>query len=51
MDELPAWMPGSLPALRLLDVSYCYRLDLAACLPRFTQLETLALQVGGRGLK
>lgn len=37
-------MPGAMPALHLLDVSYCHRLDLTSLTP-FTQLETLALQV------
>lgn len=43
LEELPEWMPEGLPALELLDVSCCSRLDLSA-LARFTRLRTLALQ-------
>ena len=45
VELLPAWMPTAMPHLRLLDVSHCHRLDLAASLAGFSQLETLAMQV------
>ncbi|GAB4823973.1 hypothetical protein N2152v2_011019 [Parachlorella kessleri] len=48
VEQLPAWMPTAMPHLKLLDVSHCHRLDLAASLAGFSQLETLALQ--GLGL-
>jgi hypothetical protein len=43
LEALPPWLATALPALRLLDVGGCVRLDLR-CLTTLTQLETLALQ-------
>lgn len=44
MEQLPDWMPAAMPKLQLLDVSHCYRLDLAKSLRGFSQLTTLVLQ-------
>lgn len=48
LEALPSWLPGAMPHLESLDVSACGRLDLRS-LARFTQLRTLALQVGKGG--
>ena len=50
LEVLPDWMPEALPQLELLDVSACARLDLRS-VAGLTQLQTLALQVGGRGAR
>lgn len=48
LEVLPPWLPGAMPQLEALDVTGCSRLD-PSCLAAFTQLQTLAMQVGRVG--